>query len=424
MGKAEWCDAARSYGCGIPSASSKSRRAAHAAAPYPSLSNADAESGEAVRIPGTLVRIHEIRAIAQSSVLSPFFLLLLVFLLASFPQLINPMRFAVNKRSVRDALQTRTEAKRARQAGEDARNESSELERRFVTPANLDEHMVVCSKGQKPLLLMYMLHAIQRDGALLRAEEAARYAAEAGDSASDRAVADRKCASAPLTMVFTGSVDSAHRLARLLQLYGAPSTAFHRSEGMAASMVSGTTDAAAAKKLNVNKWRVREFSSAVSQKERNSVISEMERGLVSVIVCSDSLARGIDLLHISTVINYDAPMFAATYVHRAGRTARAGRRGTVCTLLLKKQVWKFKSLLSEVDNNFVSKLRLPAHLTVPLVPRFVRCLDALRRVLMSEKHGKLRRNLMVSPISGGVADTALSRGRYEAVESATRRAWS
>ena len=213
-----------------------------------------------------------------------------------------------------------------------------------------------------------------------------------------------------LTISPQRSVDSAHRLARLLQLYGAPSAVFHGAEGMA-------------KKQNVSKWRVREFSSAVSQKERNSVISEMERGLVSVLVCSDSLARGIDLLHISTVINYDAPTFAATYVHRAGRTARAGRRGTVCTLLLKKQEWKFKSLLSEVDNNFVSKLRLSAQLTVPLVPRFVRCLEALRRVLMSEKHGKLRRNLMISPISKGVADDALSRGRDEAVESATRRAW-
>ena len=131
------------------------------------------------------------------------------FLLASFAQLINPMRFAVSKRSVRDALQTRTEAKRARQAGEEVGNERASLERRFVTPANLDEHMVVCSKGQKPLLLMYLLHAIQRDGALLRAEEAARCAANADGSAPHRAtgVADRECAGAPLTMVFTGSVD-------------------------------------------------------------------------------------------------------------------------------------------------------------------------------------------------------------------------
>ena len=119
------------------------------------------------------------------------------------------MRFAVSKRSVRDALQTRTEAKRARQAGEEVGNERASLERRFVTPANLDEHMVVCSKGQKPLLLMYLLHAIQRDGALLRAEEAARCAANADGSAPHRAtgVADRECAGAPLTMVFTGSVD-------------------------------------------------------------------------------------------------------------------------------------------------------------------------------------------------------------------------
>ena len=330
--------------------------------------------------------------------------------------LVNPMRFSVNKRNFREG----GEAPAARAA--DA--PSVALERRFVTPSRLDEHMVVCSKGQKPLMLLYLLHAIHRDGQLLRARDAEEAAAVAALAAQTRrsddddddaaaAAAEKKEGESPLTMVFAGSVESAHRLARLLQLYGEPSVAF------------GSTPSKKA-------WRVREFSSAVSQKERNSVISEMERGIVSVLVCSDSLARGIDLVHISTVINYDAPTAAKTYVHRAGRTARAGRRGTVCTLLLRKQVWKFKSILTEVDNNYVSHLHLPVERTVPLVPRFVRCLDSLRRVLMREKHGKLRRNLMVRAIARVIADAAGGGGSGDAesklvhdnaVERETRSAW-
>ena len=54
--------------------------------------------------------------------------------------------------------------------------------------------------------------------------------------------------------------------------------------------------------------------------------------LQSVIVCSDSMARGLDIDSVSNVVNYDVPVFAKTYVHRVGRTARAGREGSSYTL--------------------------------------------------------------------------------------------
>ena len=44
-----------------------------------------------------------------------------------------------------------------------------------------------------------------------------------------------------------------------------------------------------------------------------------------VLVCSDALARGIDLADVALVVNYDAPTSAKAYVHRVGRCARAGR---------------------------------------------------------------------------------------------------
>jgi ATP-dependent RNA helicase DDX51/DBP6 len=62
-------------------------------------------------------------------------------------------------------------------------------------------------------------------------------------------------------------------------------------------------------------------------------------------VCSDVIARGLDLT-IDTVISYDAPLDMRRYVHRAGRTARAGRAGLVWTLVETQQALHFKQMIT------------------------------------------------------------------------------
>ena len=56
------------------------------------------------------------------------------------------------------------------------------------------------------------------------------------------------------------------------------------------------------------------------------------------LICSDAMARGMDVENAQYVISYESPPFLKTYIHRVGRTARAGRVGTAITLLEKKQV--------------------------------------------------------------------------------------
>ena len=58
----------------------------------------------------------------------------------------------------------------------------------------------------------------------------------------------------------------------------------------------------------------------------------------SSLICSDLIARGIDLPSVTHVISYDAPVDMRKYVHRVGRTARAGREGTAWTLVEKQEV--------------------------------------------------------------------------------------
>lgn len=64
-----------------------------------------------------------------------------------------------------------------------------------------------------------------------------------------------------------------------------------------------------------------------SQGAREKALSDFRSGAIEVLVATDIAARGIDIPAISHVINYDIPMDPASYVHRIGRTARAGREG-------------------------------------------------------------------------------------------------
>lgn len=56
------------------------------------------------------------------------------------------------------------------------------------------------------------------------------------------------------------------------------------------------------------------------------------------LVCSDLISRGIDISHVSHVVSYDAPVDMRKYVHRVGRTARAGRAGDAWTLVEEQEV--------------------------------------------------------------------------------------
>ncbi|MFG6413638.1 DEAD/DEAH box helicase [Roseateles sp. DC23W] len=77
---------------------------------------------------------------------------------------------------------------------------------------------------------------------------------------------------------------------------------------------------------------------AMPQGKRNRVLMGLRRGELKVLVATDVAARGIDVPTISHVINYGLPMKAEDYVHRIGRTGRAGRQGLAITLGLRDDV--------------------------------------------------------------------------------------
>lgn len=84
------------------------------------------------------------------------------------------------------------------------------------------------------------------------------------------------------------------------------------------------------KQLHVN---CGEMHSDLSQAERDDIMYKFKAGEIDVLVATDIVARGIDIDDIYMVINYDVPHDVEDYVHRIGRTARAGRQGRAITLV-------------------------------------------------------------------------------------------
>lgn len=84
--------------------------------------------------------------------------------------------------------------------------------------------------------------------------------------------------------------------------------------------------------------RVVEYSSRLAVPQRTANLRAFTKQEAHVLICSDAMTRGMDVPNVANVVNYDAPVYVKTYVHRAGRTARAGRGGRVVTLL-REEVW-------------------------------------------------------------------------------------
>lgn len=85
--------------------------------------------------------------------------------------------------------------------------------------------------------------------------------------------------------------------------------------------------------LAANKHDVVILHSDRNQSQRNRAMSSFRSGTARVLVATDVAARGIDIDDISFVVNYDVPGTAQDYIHRVGRTARAGRTGAALTLV-------------------------------------------------------------------------------------------
>jgi ATP-dependent RNA helicase DeaD len=84
--------------------------------------------------------------------------------------------------------------------------------------------------------------------------------------------------------------------------------------------------------LNAHGYRAEALHGGMQQRQRDAVMGRMRSEKTDLLIATDVAARGLDITHVSHVINYDLPAAPESYVHRIGRTGRAGREGTAITL--------------------------------------------------------------------------------------------
>ncbi|MBW01406.1 ATP-dependent RNA helicase DDX51, partial [Eschrichtius robustus] len=133
--------------------------------------------------------------------------------------------------------------------------------------------------------------------------------------------------------------------------------------------------------------RVAEFSSRYGPGSRKRILKRFQQGKIQLLISTDATARGIDVQGVQLVVNYDAPQYLRTYVHRVGRTARAGKSGQAFTLLLKVQERRFVRMLREGGVPGLERHDAPSELLQPLAPRYQEALSQLESAVRVRRRG-------------------------------------
>ncbi|KAL0442495.1 UNVERIFIED_CONTAM: DEAD-box ATP-dependent RNA helicase 1 [Sesamum latifolium] len=215
--------------------------------------------------------------------------------------------------------------------------------RRYQLPEQLKSFKVLCKSKLKPLYLLALLETLQGE----------------------------KC------IVFTSSVDSTHRLCTLLNFFD---------------------------DLQI---KIKEYSRLQRQSIRSKTLKAFRAGEIEVLISSDAMTRGMDVEGVKNVINYDMPPFIKTYIHRAGRTARAGQSGRCFTLLHKDEVKRFKRLLQKADNDSCPVYSVPSESVESFRSVYSRALERLKESVESEKRGK-------GKVNANIKHPAVTRKREKA----------
>jgi superfamily II DNA/RNA helicase len=101
-----------------------------------------------------------------------------------------------------------------------------------------------------------------------------------------------------------------------------------------------------ARELRRERYNVGEIHSDLDQNTRERVLTDFRGSQIDILVATDIVARGIDIDDIKMVVNYDVPHEAEDYVHRIGRTARAGAEGRAVTFVSPAEQPKFRQIES------------------------------------------------------------------------------
>jgi ATP-dependent RNA helicase DeaD len=113
-----------------------------------------------------------------------------------------------------------------------------------------------------------------------------------------------------------------------------------------------------ADKLSARGYACAAINGDIPQKQRETTIENLKRGKLDILVATDVAARGLDVTRISHVINYDIPYDVEAYIHRIGRTGRAGREGDAI-LFVSNRERRLLRAIEKATGQTIEKMVLP-----------------------------------------------------------------
>ncbi|MDR2193707.1 MAG: DEAD/DEAH box helicase [Treponema sp.] len=111
-----------------------------------------------------------------------------------------------------------------------------------------------------------------------------------------------------------------------------------------------------AKRLTMNDYNVEFIIGDLPQSKRLKIIEDVKAGKTRFLVATDVAARGLDIEELALVINYDLPTEAENYVHRIGRTARAGKTGKAISFASEQDVYELAAIERYIEMKIPSKI--------------------------------------------------------------------
>jgi ATP-dependent RNA helicase DeaD len=139
-----------------------------------------------------------------------------------------------------------------------------------------------------------------------------------------------------------------------------------------------------AENLNIAGIRAQAIHGGLTQNNRTRVLDEFQRKNVKVMVCTDIAGRGLDIKGVTYIYNYNLPKISTDYIHRIGRTARAGEEGKVINLLSSEDYMNFGKI-KEDDEMDIAEEEIPKF-------EFVRIIKGTRKSFSNRRSFVGRKN--------------------------------